>query len=330
MPGLPRRNFLRALAALALIAPCVGNAAVFNGVDYMPVSELARKCGMRYKTTEAKKSQVVFGKTTRMAFNVHTRQMSINGISLWLSFPVVEKSGMLYLARRDFLKNIMPILFPQNNARAPSPYRVVIDAGHGAKDNGAQNKRYGAKEKNIALDIALRLGKLLRQYGYKVSYTRTSDTFLELDDRAKFANDSNAGLFLSIHCNAASSRVSGIETFAMTPQYTPSTSSSKVSKSDSKFYPGNENDAWNKLIAYYVQRSLTSATNSSDRGVKSARFAVLRGIKMPGALVECGFISNNAECAKLLNASYRQKIAEAICSAVRNYNNTFWRVSKKK
>ena len=191
------------------------------------------------------------------------------------------------------------------------------------------NKRYGLKEKAVVLDIAMRLGRELKKNGYDVSYTRTRDKFEELSDRPQKANSHRANMFLSIHCNAAAnSSVSGIETFAITPRWAPSTSSSKLSRSDSTEYPGNANDGWNQLLAYYIQRSLSAATRMPDRGVKRARFAVLRDLKMPGALIECGFITNSTEARNLGSAAYRQKVAEAIASAVYQYHKTLRRYIK--
>ena len=140
------------------------------------------------------------------------------------------------------------------------------------------------------------------------------------------ANGARANMFLSIHCNAAAnSSVSGVETFAMTPRWAPSTSGKKLSRSDGTAHPGNANDGWNQLLAYYIQRSLAAATKRPDRGVKRARFAVLRDLKMPGALIECGFITNPSEARSLGSAAYRQKIAEAVASAVYQYHKTLRR-----
>ena len=91
---------------------------------------------------------------------------------------------------------------------------------------------------------------------------------------------------------------------------------------------GNANDGWNQMLAYYIQKSLAAATKRPDRGVKRARFAVLRDLKMPGALIECGFITNQSEARSLGSAADRQKIAEAIASAVYRYHKTLRRYLK--
>ena len=163
-----------------------------------------------------------------------------------------------------------------------------------------------------------------------MSYSRTRDEFIELADRPKKANALRADLMVSVHCNAASPSISGIETFALTPRSMPSTTSRGVSKSDHVAYDGHSNDEWNQLLAYYIQRSLHYTTRSPDRGVKRARFAVLKSPKMPATLVECGFISNNYECKNMATAAYRQRIATTIANAIMNYHATLRRLSSKR
>jgi len=264
-----------------------------------------------------------------MVFSVHDRNMKLNDITVWLGHPIAESRGMLYISRRDFRKSIAPILYPQNSGKPPTLFTIVLDAGHGGKDNGTQNSRLGVKEKSVALDITMRLSTILKSNGYKVLFTRKTDKFVELSDRSDYANKSHANLFVSIHCNAASNTsVSGIETFAVTPQWMPSTASSKQTKSDRIKVPGNDADNWSQLLSYYIQRSMRAATGSPDRGVKRARFAVLKSSKMPSTLIEVGFLSNSSECKKLATPSYRQKIAESIASGIMTYHRTLRRLAK--
>ena len=323
---LSRREFLSGLLAVA--AASNAGAAGTDSVDYISIPQLAALCGMRYTRLSGKK-QSVYSKYSRFDFELHSRAMSLNGTTVWLCFPVICKGSNLFIAKRDYVKSIAPIVFPQKNEKPSNLFRIVIDAGHGGKDNGAMNAKYGLKEKAVALDIAMRLGRELKKNGYDVSYTRTKDVFKELADRPKMANGARADMFLSLHCNAAANpSVSGIETFAMTPRWAPSTSGKKLSRSDGVAHLGNANDGWNQMLAYYIQKSLAAATKRPDRGVKRARFAVLRDLKMPGALIECGFITNQSEARSLGSAADRQKIAEAIASAVYRYHKTLRRYLK--
>lgn len=324
---ISRRDFLFGLL-FPIAAALDATAVEFNGVDYLSLPQVAALCGMRYtRLQKGGKTQSVYSKYSRLDFEVNSRAISLNGVKVWLGFPVTAKGANLYIAKRDYAKAIVPILFPQKNEKIANLFHIVIDPGHGGKDNGAMNRAYKLKEKTVALDIAFRLGRELKKNGYKVSFTRTSDTFEDLKDRPRKANNARANLFLSIHCNAANPSVSGIETFAMTPQWSPSTSSPKLSGYDRVQYSGNSNDGWNQLLSYYIQRSLKRATGKPDRGVKRARFAVLKYIKMPAALIECGFISNTSEARALRTPAYRQKIAEAISAAILQYHKTLRRYS---
>lgn len=328
MPILSRRNFL-----LGMLFPSFAASELFaldiKGIDYMPISELARTCGMRYKTISPRKTQTVYSKYSRMTFSVNDRNMKLNDLTVWLGHPIAESRGMLYISRRDFRKSIAPVLYPQNSGKPPTLFTIVLDAGHGGKDNGTQNTRLGVKEKSVALDIVVRLSTILKSNGYKILLTRKTDKFVELSDRAEYANKSRANLFVSVHCNAASSKsVSGVETFAVTPQWMPSTASSRQTKSDNIKVPGNDSDNWSQLLSYYIQRSIRAATGSPDRGVKRARFAVLKSTKMPATLIEVGFLSNTSECRRLATSSYRQKIADAIASGIMTYHRTLRRLAK--
>lgn len=323
---LSRRSFLFLL--LNLIGASRLHALSVKGVEYMSMRELARACGMRSSLSKDGKTQIVYSKFSRMEFRLHSRQIELNGVAVWLGFPVVSNRGALYIAKRDYLKTIVPILFPQRIGKYPKVFHVFLDAGHGGKDVGAQNKAYRLYEKSIALDVVKRLGTILRRNGYRVSFSRTSDKFVELSDRAEAAVKSRADLFLSVHCNAASPSVSGVETFAMTPRYMPSTSAKGTSPSDNIGHAGNASDGWSQLFSYYVQRDLLAATRSDDRGVKRARFAVLRGASMPSSLVEIGFLSNNAEARKLASASYRQRIAQSLANSIMKYHSTIRRLQK--
>jgi N-acetylmuramoyl-L-alanine amidase len=215
---------------------------------------------------------------------------------------------------------------------------VVLDAGHGGKDPGAIGK-YGTKEKDVALDITKRAGRLLEKSGIKVVYTRDEDVFIPLLDRTKIANDSNGKLFVSIHANANKNRkVQGFETFLLRPgksqdaievasrensvisleeftdQYEDLTGEALImaTMAQSMFMKESED------LASIIQMEL----DTPNRGVKQAGFYVLIGASMPNALVEVGFISNPSEEKKLREKAHKQKIAEAIYEAIKHFKQS--------
>lgn len=327
-----RRGFLKliGLGALFVGASQEASAIDVKGVYYISIAKLARRFGMKYKTIIAKKRQRIYSSNFSMTFDVNRRDIDLNGVKVWLGDPIVEMKGLLYISSRDIEKTITPIVFPKVSNVPPPLRHIMIDPGHGGKDKGAISKTFGIFEKNLTLDISSRVATYLRKMGFKVSLTRYKDQFLELPSRPAKANKVNADLFLSIHINAASPSASGVETYSLTPRGQTSTNASKLAVKDKRNFNGEVQNSWNTLLAYYIQSELKETAFSSDRGSRRARFAVLQDGKMPAALVECGFISNNAEARKLSTASYRDALAKAIADGILRYSKTLRRLNNQK
>ena len=157
--------------------------------------------------------------------------------------------------------------------------------------------------------------------------TRERDVYIPLDQRPAMANRANADLFLSLHFNAAASTsAQGLETFALTPQYQASSKYPRPSSRDDTRYKGNAQDPWNTLAAYHVQRALVQRLGGPDRGVKRARFLVLKHLDCPGVLVELGFVSNQSTARKLKASEHRQSIALALFEGIVGYRNRLSRI----
>lgn len=189
-------------------------------------------------------------------------------------------------------------IYGNNNGRQ----LVVIDPGHGGPDVGAT--RNGIYEKDIVLAMSGRLGRILQQMGYAVVYTRTEDIDLDLEPRVQIAERSRASVFVSVHVNsleANASQVSGIETY-----HAPSAS-------------------LGKNLAELVHEQILASTGANDRGVRSARFYVIRNTSMPAILVETGYITNPSEAARLVNPSYQERMAEAIAKGVDQFLKSYRR-----
>jgi N-acetylmuramoyl-L-alanine amidase len=176
-----------------------------------------------------------------------------------------------------------------------SPITVVIDAGHGGYDRGGIPGQR-VSEKDMTLDVALRLKSVLAASGYRVVMTRDSDVFVPLGTRCAIANSNRNAIFVSVHFNSATrSGASGIETY---------------------FY-NRDSLSLASAIHHYV----AGGAPSSNRGVRRRGYFVLRRTNMPAVLVECGFLTNPTEAGYAQNASYRQKLAEAIAAGVRSRNS---------
>jgi N-acetylmuramoyl-L-alanine amidase len=296
------------------------------GAAYFPEYKIGKKTYSRLKDLIAsQKLRVRKGATRIEVYDPSTEKSPVvlykgknylyfNSTRIALSSPaVINKNGSL-VSKMDGLKTIVPLL------EKGSVYRhkvgtVVLDPGHGGKDQGASNGR--TKEKELNLSLAKRVEKYLKAQGYRVLLTRRGDTFLSLQSRPAFANAEKADLYVAIHTNSAvSKKPNGIEVFCLAPAGTASTNSSTVSW---KSYAGNKNDAKNIRLAYHLQRSLLVKTKAKDMGVKRARFAVLKDLKCPGALVEIGFLSNPEEVKKLRTSEYMDKLAKGIANGISNY-----------
>lgn len=222
--------------------------------------------------------------------------------------------------------------------------RVVIDPGHGGKDPGAIGKK--SKEKDIVLDISLRLGGYINEYlpDVEVIYTRNTDEFIELHRRAEIANKANADLFISIHANANTNRrVRGTDTFVM-GLHTSKENLEVARKENSVIlieddydeqYDGFDPNSPESYIIFslmqntflgqslnfasYVQDQFRERVGRIDRGVRQAGFLVLWQTTMPSVLIEMGFISNEDEERYLMSEEGQTYIASAIFRAFRDY-----------
>ncbi len=313
-----------------LIGALDGATLKVNGTEYVSLRTVAERLGMKRQWVVMGKQMILRSDWTRMEFRVNDRDIRINGIRVYLGSPVAFRQGDLNISKLDLEYTVSPVLTPQIYSKVPKLYRIVLDAGHGGKDPGTQNKKQGLEEKTLVLDISQRLGLLLQNMGYEVEYTRKSDRFIRLDERPRLANRLKADLFLSVHLNGtASGSVNGSETYAFTPRNQPSTKNSKLSASDRRFYPGNRNNEWSTLVGYYVQRELTNSLKTPDRGLKRGRWDVLRTLECPGLLIEAAFVTNSKEARMLKTQAYRQRIAQAIATGVFRYQRTINRLRGK-
>ena len=254
--------------------------------------------------------------TDTINFYYDKRMAAINGINMYLTHMPVQRGALVYLDEKDFLLVIDPVIRDASLWRHPLG-TIMIDPGHGGRDNGAPGSRT-LLEKNVNLMIASKLAVRLQRMGYRVIMTRNDDRFISLQQRAEMCEKYKPNLFVSIHCNATERNrsIRGIETFAMTPQDTPSTNETKRGTSSG---PGNSFDKNNYRLAYEVQKNLISLTRTEDRGVKHARFFVLRNSVCPAILVETGFITHTTEGPQLAQGAYQDKIVSGIAAGISSY-----------
>jgi N-acetylmuramoyl-L-alanine amidase len=312
------RNFLP-LVFLCL-AFCAGavRAAFINGQNYVSLADWAGANGLKI-SWPARNQIVLTNKTSRLVFGVDSAQAEINGVNVRLSFPAAKDKGGALIAQFDLDTAVRPLLWPSRYVEPKKITTICLDPGHGGKDPG---NRVGSHfEKNYTLPLAFELRDELKKLGFNVILTRSRDTFVDLPDRPAIANKAGADLFVSLHFNAAQSEkdsVAGPETYCITPV---GAASSNAQGEGGAYGATTANRVGNKslLLANQMEKSLVKNLGANDRGVRRARFAVLRDAAMPAILIEGGYMTNPTEGKKIYDANYRKQMAAAIVKGILAY-----------
>jgi N-acetylmuramoyl-L-alanine amidase len=264
----------------------------------------------------------------RFTFESNQRDFYFDGLRVFLGEPVLIHKDSLWVSLLDVIKIVAPLFRPADHLAqlpAAAPRVIVLDPGHGGIDPGTVNPRLGLNEKTFTLDVALRLRKLLELRGWRVLLVREKDTELSKDKKAdllkrdEFANNNKADLYLSIHFNNAVPPVTGVETYALPPQFMLTTGVETGDDMTKVAFPGNRFDKANLFLGEQIHRAMIAGLRTPDRGFKHARHAVLRMLDCPGVLVECAFLSNDAEARRVATPEFRQQIAEALATGLQNY-----------
>jgi N-acetylmuramoyl-L-alanine amidase len=297
------------------------NAQRMEGGNYVSVPDIADFYFLGPNRDNSGDGALYRTATSQLKVEKDCRDIQINNVQHWLSAPVLEARGRLWVSALDVLKAIDPVL-RQGRSRTPSYIRaVVIDPGHGGREQGTRGRT--GIEKELTLDLSARIEKKLEAAGVTTYLTRRKDATVSLEGRDEYAEDKHADLFVSIHFNSGGD-ADGIETYCAPPAGTVSTSTTFRNWSHSgqeESMPGNRYDVKSVWLAHCVQKSLLTATGATDRGVRRARFMVLRNAPCPAILVEGGFLSNRTEEQKLLSIEYREKLAKAITDGILTYKN---------
>ncbi|MDG2123040.1 MAG: N-acetylmuramoyl-L-alanine amidase [Verrucomicrobiales bacterium] len=325
-----RRGVLRGLGltAAGVVLP-VGDAAAAGSWEIVKVG------GQDYITAKSVKAfygftdYVMGGKTVsfrsrtlKMLAQIGSQELIINGVKFILNNGVRRSGSQVLFSRLDVVKLIDPVLRP-SYIRMGEPFTtVVIDPGHGGHDPGGHSV-YGS-EKKYNLELGLMMAGLLQQKGLRVVMTRKKDVYLTLGQRVAIGNKTPGSIFISLHHNSGPSSANGIETFAIAPQGA-STTYANLKSSDGTAYQGNRRDSENIALATAVHASVMYTSGKVyvpkpvDRGVKRARYAVLRGITKPAVLLEGGFLTHRTEAKRIASKSYLRVLAQATTQAVLNY-----------
>ena len=286
----------------------------YQGNKYVYLSEVAKYYGMTlHRYTD---NCVLTSKYSKITLPYNSKKSTINDVKTYLMFPVISNNNNPIMYEKDFIYLLDPIL-RKESLKKHNLKTIVIDPGHGGNDGGATGRSY--KEKDLALAISLRLKRLLESKGYNVIMTRDKDVYLPLNTRASYPSKYNGDLFVSIHCNATTNNTTnGIETYIYTPTGVSSTNGGNPTSVKKN---GNLHDKNNAKLGYEIQKSLNRA-DRTDRGLKFAKFAVLKYNTVPSALVEVGFVSSREEEQLLASPEYQQLIATLIANGIIAYHRS--------
>jgi N-acetylmuramoyl-L-alanine amidase len=290
-----------------------------HDAGYVRLSEWARWQGLDWRWLKRDESFQLTNRTTRLQFAVDSREARVNGVQVWLLYPLASRDGELYISQLDVDATLHPLLSPALNPPEKRIKTICLDPGHGGRDPG--NRLPGRQEKDYTLRLAFELRDQLRQAGFKVVLTRSSDKAIERSDRPDLARRAGADMFVSLHFNATENgraEARGSEVYCLTPAGAASTNA-RGEGAQTGAFAGNRTNGKNLLLAYQIQKSLVRTLQSEDRGVRRARFEVLREANMPAVLIEAGFLSHPEEGEKIFTAEYRRRMARAITEGIQSY-----------
>ncbi len=304
---------------LAALAASDWKIVKIGGREYLSADNIARFYGLPTGVAPIEKHLRLANATNSLELQLGSREVMINGVRNWLCFPVEQKDGEFLVSRVDLSKTLEPQLRPQMITNLGRFKTVVLDPGHGGYDKGAISP-YGC-EKDFALDVARDIKPLLEAKGLKVKMTRDRDVFVPLELRARIANATRDAIFVSIHFNAADTNpaAQGFEIFSLTPRGAPSTADDALALRFMNMQAGSPVDAPSLALSMSVYHSVVGHFSEYDRGIKRARFAVLRLTKIPAILVEGGFLTERGESQLIAKSTWRAQLAQSIATGIVNY-----------
>lgn len=255
-----------------------------------------------------------------LKFRHGSRKIYAGGVLVWLHEGITIAKGSWRLPNVDANKTLLPMLQPAPFLQQRGYKTILLDPGHGGADPGATSAG-GLKEKAVTLDIARHMKKHLENAGYKVLLTRSTDKAVSLKARAAMAKAVKADLFVSIHCNGVrgNTTAKGVETFVLSIPGFNSTNDPAGFQPSRVRYPGNQFDGANVALGYSLHKAMVGENQVEDRGLRRARFLVLKEVACPSALVECGFLSNPKEAGRLSVPYYRKKMALSLARGIDQY-----------
>jgi len=331
----------------------------FGGYQYVPLIRVCDAYGLKYDWDQFTRKVTVRSPGHYVIVMAGSGRIIADGIERELQRPVLFNSGTVYVpvsmvdqdlvllaapTPREEPQALLPPV-PAEEPRKPTIKTIILDAGHGGKDMGAKGRRYMFLEKDKALAVAKDIRLILEKGGLTVIMTRDDDVFIPLPQRAEIANKASADLFVSVHINASRSRfLRGFECYYLSDAADDNAraleaienSSLKLGdQADVEHSAGLDKTLWdmtlteNRIESAELARDITASVAGNvpinNRGVKTAKFYVLKHTSMPSVLVEVCYLSNRADETKLKNSQFQNGMADAIAGGILKYSSDFKR-----
>lgn len=290
-------------------APAVGTWHIreVDGVEYLPLEDLRsfyKLMPMQPKGRKVAGQRMLGNGEVTLVFGPAPRELRIQERLFILSHPVQEDaSGDLLVSKMDVLQVIEPVLRPTYIANRSAVRTVVIDPAHGGHDTGTVTPY--AREADVALVVALKLGAELKKRGYEVVYTQEHNQYMSPQGRVDKANAAPAAIFVSLHLNSGRSDMKGSQVYTLAP----------LEKGE-KPLPGHDFSQSGIALALALQSSLVEKAETEDGGCRRAHYSPLNSLRCPGVIVELGYATNPEEGTRLSTEEYQLKLAGALADGV--------------
>lgn len=326
MLHFPARISLLLFAAIGLTALLPSPARAdwkttkINEITYVPLTDCAAAFSMSPAKARKDKRELAFaGEFHQLVVKTGTRETIIDGVRHWLSFPIATSSGKVFVSLADINVTLGPAMRPGSIKQIGKVKTVVLDPGHGGHDKGGRSA-YGY-EKDYTLDVVNRVRGILEKKKVKVVQSRLSDFFVDLTARPAMTDNYKDPIFVSIHFNSAGWKPSatGIEVYALPPRGLPTTGKAPDPILDRRASEGNAIEPASFVLANTLHHTLLGKTGSFDRGVKRARYAVLRHSDVPSILIECAFLTNPQEAKNIHSSAWREKFSQSVADGILAY-----------
>lgn len=281
-----------------------------DGVEYVPLEDLRgfyKLMPLQPKGRKVTGQRMLGNGEVELLFGPAPRELFIQNRLCALSHPVLEDaSGDLLISRVDVLNVIEPILRPTYIPNRQAVRTVVLDPGHGGHDTGTVTPY--AREADVALVVASKLGLELRKRGYEVVFTQEQNQYQSPQARVDKANAAPAAIFLSLHLNSGRSDVQGVQTYTLAPR----------GRNEAPL-PGHEFSQSSMALAMALQSAMVEKAGAVDGGCRRAHYSPLSSLRCPSVMLELGYATHPEEGTRLSTEEYQMKMVNALAGAIDAY-----------